>query len=132
MDRSFEDSWVAGLRNYFVDAQGNSLRKLARRGDIIGIPARQRLDDEDEDEGIQDQATAVVFFIITAISFDPLLPLESDFSSSLSSRARAGEFGCWVDGAQTRMVQLGVERARSCRGSLGWWGVGKSYWTCSS
>lgn len=128
VDRKFEASWVNGLRNYFLNPAGGPTRRLVRRGDIIGVPvieSSSEVDDGDDDIlDVTDAASYVVFFVITAMSYEPLIPLESDFNSSLSSRARAGEFGCWVDGAQTRMVQLGVERAMSCKGNLGWWGVG--------
>ncbi|EIW71793.1 hypothetical protein TREMEDRAFT_43062 [Tremella mesenterica DSM 1558] len=58
--------------------------------------------------------TGLVFFIVTSLSFEPLVSLEEDFSSSVSSKARAGELGCWVNVGKngiTRMVLNGVDRA---------------------
>ena len=78
-------------------------------------------DDSDDDEetpksGYERNApTAVAYFIITALSYEPLVSLEEDFRSSVSSKARAGELGCWVDigdNGATKMVLTGVERAR--------------------
>lgn len=64
-------------------------------------------------------STGVAYFVVTALSFDPLVPIEDDFRSSTSSKARAGEMGCWVDVAgsgggkgATRMVLTGLERLR--------------------
>jgi peroxin-6 len=60
-------------------------------------------------------STGIVYFLVTSLSFDPLVPLEEDFRSSISSQARAGELGCWVDigkGRGTRMILTGLERQR--------------------
>jgi peroxin-6 len=64
-------------------------------------------------------STGVAYFVVTSLSFDPLVPIEEDFRSSTSSKARAGEMGCWVDVAgsgggkgATRMGLTGLERLR--------------------
>jgi peroxin-6 len=57
----------------------------------------------------------VVYFKVTAINYEPLVALEEDFRSSASSKARAGELGCWIDvgeRGETQMVLEGVERDR--------------------
>jgi hypothetical protein len=60
------------------------------------------------------------------MSYDPLVPLEQDFASSVSSKARGGELGCWIDVEKTRMVSVGVQRGLGIAGTKRWWGIGKS------
>lgn len=60
------------------------------------------------------------------MSYDPLVPLEQDFASSVSSKARGGELGCWVDVEKTRMISVGVQRGLGIAGTKKWWGIGKS------
>jgi peroxin-6 len=115
--------------------------RMVKRGDIIAVPVWQdrllapngneedgQASDQDSDSDSEtdsdDEApvmrskdrpspTALVYFIVTALSYEPLLALEDDFRSSVSSKARAGEMGCWVDvQGGTRMVLAGVERTR--------------------
>ncbi|OCF40790.1 hypothetical protein I317_05402 [Kwoniella heveanensis CBS 569] len=116
-------------------------RRLVRGGDIISIPVwpgtplpadqsastteDEEDDSDDDDDGQEDdlndqdrtraKATGVAYFIVTSLSYDPLVPLEEDFRSSVSSKARAGELGCWADvGAtgSTKMILTGVEKQR--------------------
>ena len=110
-----------------------------RRGDIFAVPvwqdvptspdgdAEQSDDDEhdahesDEDciddieESTTEVPTGIAYFKVTAINYEPLVPLEEDFRSSISSKARAGELGCWIDvgpDGATQLVLEGVERER--------------------
>jgi peroxin-6 len=110
-----------------------------RRGDIFAVPvwqdnptspeddAEQEDDDEedargpegshadDDEESIHKVTTGIVYFKVTAINYEPMVPLEEDFRSSISSKTRAGELGCWIDVGQdgaTQMVLEGVERDR--------------------
>lgn len=100
-----------------------------RRGDVIAVPVWQSahiLSDTDaedesssEEEGEEKhparQADELVYFKVTALNYEPLLALEEDFRSSLPSKGRAGELGCWVDiGDQgtTQLVLEGMERSR--------------------
>lgn len=117
-------------------AEKNDMR-LVRRGDIltlpiergrpIGGPTEDPHSDSDEesddscelaDGGIQPSrskqtvAPAVAYFLVTSLSYEPITSLEEDFSSSTSSKARAGELGCWVEAGEdgtTKMVLTGVE-----------------------
>lgn len=104
-------------------------------------------DEEGDDEGEEDdqaeedqdgfdaarigrKATGLVFFKITAISYDPLVSLEEDFRSSISSKARAGELGCWADLGQdggTEMILDTLERDRVSgrSGDRAWHQAGK-------
>jgi peroxin-6 len=72
--------------------------------------------DDDEDDIEPDEsriATALVYFKVTSLGYEPLVPLEDDFRSSVSSKARAGELGCWVDvgeDGETQLVLEGLER----------------------
>ncbi|WVW86025.1 hypothetical protein I302_108063 [Kwoniella bestiolae CBS 10118] len=132
IDKRYERSWLKGLKAYLsINRKGkgksndDSDGRLVRRGDIISVPvyiskplgANEIIDDqveEDEDDywcGIKMKPTAVVYFTITSLSYDPLVPPEEDFRSTLSSKARAGELGCWFDEG-TKMVLTGVEKER--------------------
>ncbi|ORX40700.1 P-loop containing nucleoside triphosphate hydrolase protein, partial [Kockovaella imperatae] len=138
VDKRYERSWLRGLKNAFETASRcNSCRsdckgRLVRRGDIISVPlwkdrtleSEESLSNEEQDLDMDafetftiPQPSAVGHFIVTGLSYEPLVPLEEDFAASTSSMARAGELGCWVDvGADgsTSMVLQGVEEARVC------------------
>ncbi|WVR07789.1 hypothetical protein IAU60_004832 [Kwoniella sp. DSM 27419] len=146
-DKRYERSWLKGLRSYF-SCDGEDDQRLVRRGDVISVPVwlaqplpSDTIYEEEDDESDNDmdpfglapsvQSTAVVYFTITSLSFDPLVPIEEDFRSSLSSKARAGELGCWIDVGEkgiTKMVLTGVEQARigSRDGDLAWHGIAGS------
>jgi hypothetical protein len=62
----------------------------------------------------------VVYFAVSYVSYDPLIPLEEDFIMSASSQARAGEFGCWVDVEKTRMMTISVQHGKSVPGMQSW------------
>jgi hypothetical protein len=68
----------------------------------------------------------LVYFQVTDMTYDPLVPLEQDFASSVSSKARGGELGCWIEVERTRMISLGVQRGLGISGSKKWWGTGES------
>lgn len=138
MDKRYERSWLKALQ-YAFDAspsdktkEGDGMR-MVKRGDVISVPVwidkpvqadetRDEESDSDSDDEMEGNAkgstrrpTALVYFVITALSYEPLNPLDEDFRSSISSKARAGELGCWIDigkEGSTRMVLNGVERCR--------------------
>jgi peroxin-6 len=106
-----------------------------RRGDVFGVPvwsdaspSSEEEDEEEEDEDDDDRSrppTAIVYFKVSAISYEPLVALEDDFRSSTSSKARAGELGCWIDvgtNGTTQMVLEGLERERLAgrRSEMAW------------
>ncbi|WWD03593.1 hypothetical protein V865_001647 [Kwoniella europaea PYCC6329] len=147
-DKRYERSWLKGLKSYFStknkrQSKGKSKDEadgiLVKTGDIISIPVfiskplgdNENVEEEDEDEESDDRwndrkpiASSVVYFTITSLSYDPLVPPEEDFRSTLSSKARAGELGCWFD-ESTKMVLTGVEkeRVRNRDGDLIWHGL---------
>lgn len=143
VDKRYERSWLRGLKAHFsqVDAEGERSQRLVRRGDVICVPVwvdqplaeGEDLEDDlatsdDEDAPKNTKASAVAYFIVTALQFEPLVPPEDDFSSSAASKARAGELGCWVDagiGGETTLTLAGVERARVAgrSGDLAWHGL---------
>ncbi|WOO79254.1 Peroxisomal biogenesis factor 6 [Vanrija pseudolonga] len=150
VDKRYERSWLKGLRNHFTtkDVDGERVQRLVRRGDIIAVPvwqdkplaegeeleAEEDGDDSDNEDGVvarkptHPKPTALAYFVVTSLTFEPLVPLEDDFSSSSASKARAGELGCWVDadvGGDTSMVLGGLERERVCHrgGDLLWNGL---------
>lgn len=59
------------------------------------------------------------------MTYDPLVPLEQDFASSVSSKARGGELGCWIEVEKTRMISLGVQHGPGISGTKKWWGISK-------
>ncbi|WVQ84914.1 hypothetical protein IAT38_007077 [Cryptococcus sp. DSM 104549] len=149
VDKRYERSWLKGQEKVLRRMQEEGGEgELVRRGDVLPVPAwvdrpltdaeRQNglegSDDSSDDEELSSSAfgnqhpapkpTAVVYFLVTSLSYDPLIPLEEDFRSSLTSKARAGELGCWV-GGETKMVWLGLEKGRveSREGDLGWHGI---------
>lgn len=97
-----------------------------RRGDTFGVPVwldsfpaliddEHDEDDEEDDEASSSGPSAIVYFRVTAISYEPLVALQDDFRSSTSSKARAGELGCWIDvgsDGTTQMILEGLERER--------------------
>jgi hypothetical protein len=66
---------------------------------------------------------AMVYFAVSYMSYDPLLPPEEDFVMSPSSQARAGEFGCWIDVERTRMMTISVQHGRSIPGMDTWYRI---------
>ncbi|WWD19508.1 hypothetical protein CI109_103969 [Kwoniella shandongensis] len=148
VDKRYERSWLIGQKSLFASRKGKEKEqpmRLVRRGDIISVPVwldkpmteqerEQGLDsdeeDSDDDEDMPPQSRrpspiGVVYFTVTSLSYDPLVPIEEDFRSSLSAKARAGELGCWVDGGKTKMVYMGLEKERVERreGELSWHGI---------
>ncbi|BEJ11382.1 hypothetical protein CspHIS471_0108040 [Cutaneotrichosporon sp. HIS471] len=138
VDKRYERAWLRGLRNHFAGGgdEPESHQRLVRRGDVISVPVRQgkplaegeEPEDEDDDDERVEKDTALAYFIVTALAFEPLMPLEDDFSSTISSKARAGELGCWVDagpGGETSLMLSGVERGRVAgrAGDLAWHGM---------
>lgn len=138
MDKRYERSWLKGLQDAFASDTGNIKEgvdsRLIKRGDIIPVPvwidrpleadegpdSETDTDSDGEESGwtirsTRKQATSLVYFIVTGLSYDPLNSLDEDFRSSVSSKARSGELGCWVDvgkDGSTRMVLNGIERFR--------------------
>lgn len=141
VDKRYERAWLRGLRHHFASGgdEPETHQRLVRRGDLIAVPVRQgkplgegediaEEDDDDDDNETKESATALAYFVVTALAFEPLVPLEDDFSSTVSSKARAGELGCWVDagpGGDTSLVLSGVERNRVAgrSGDLAWHGM---------
>ncbi|WVQ73021.1 hypothetical protein IAR50_002584 [Cryptococcus sp. DSM 104548] len=142
VDKRFERSWMVGQGDIFgFQGKGQKKRegqvgRMVRRGDVLAVPGwmDKPLSDEERQSFALDKAasdlssstlpsrpTALIYFTITSISYDPLVPIEQDFRSSLVSKARAGELGCWV-GEGTKVVWSGLERSRvRGRGRDGGW-----------
>jgi peroxin-6 len=95
-------------------------------------------EDEDEDEDhlrTSRKPTGLVYFKVSAINYDPLVALEEDFRSSVSSQARAGELGCWLDVGQegnTQMTLDGLERERVSgrSGDRAWHRLSRHWLSC--
>ena len=138
VDKRYERSWLRGMKAHFARS-GNSkqtadidVQRLVRRGDVIAIPVwldkpvtdgESSSDSDDSEAGDviwrrwpkKRLATEVAYFVVSALSYEPLVPIDEDFRSSISSKARAGELGCWIDIGEegsTKMVIAGVERTR--------------------
>ena len=107
-----------------------------RRGDVFGVPvwpdasplSEEEDEEEEQDDDNEDRSrapTAIVYFKVNAINYEPLVALEDDFRSSVSSKARAGELGCWIDVGTTGVTQMvleGLERERLAgrRSEIAW------------
>lgn len=139
VDKRYERSWLRGVQRLFPQSSSSSENgvpnhALIRRGDFLSVPVwRDRplvtdeepdmaSDSEPDDEEVggswsssrKSRPTALVYFVVTGLSFEPLVPLEEDFGASATSKARAGESGCWVDfgpSGTTKVVLNGIERA---------------------
>ena len=102
-----------------------------RRGDVFAVPVWQgrpipeaedgaSSDSDEEGETVltssmRPLASELVYFKVTTLNYEPLMALEDDFRSSLSSKGRSGELGCWVDIGDEGTTQLtleGLERDR--------------------
>lgn len=66
------------------------------------------------------------YFVISKVTSQPIIPLEDDFTSSVSSRCRSGEFGCWMDPRRTRVEVVGSQNLLGLPGSKAWWDLRKS------
>ena len=151
VDKRFERSWVRGLKEVFGSRlmKGDQSRRLVRRGDNLSVPVwkdrpkstgvdgseSEGYDSDDEDFPDEESdhlgPEFIAYFVVTGLSYEPLVPLEEDFATGISSKARAGELGCWCDVAgedgSTNMVLAGLERvvvpSRSSYRS--WHGLGR-------
>jgi peroxin-6 len=123
VDKRYERAWLHGLARFFRPFPATPSSRLVRRGDVFAVPVYRDRPVSEEDELSEDEgddrparaSTGLAYFVVTALSFDPLVPVEEDFRSSASAKARAGELGCWAEvglGGETRMVLTGLERAR--------------------
>jgi peroxin-6 len=59
-----------------------------------------------------DQDNEIVFFKVTNIELDVMHAIDPSGSPDCYMGATFGEHGCWVDAAQTRIVQAGIVQAR--------------------
>lgn len=64
-----------------------------------------------------------VFFLVTNIEYD-VVPAYQSTTPDAYVGASAGEFGCWVDCQNTRILQTGTEQS----GIPGCWNIGEPYW----
>lgn len=152
VDKRYERSWLRGLRTLFEprnlrladDDSSEPLQRVVRRGDTFAVPVWRSTpvgigdqedsdseSDEESDDTTSGRATGLVYFKVTALSYEPLVPLEDDFRSSVSSKARSGELGCWVDvgeEGQTQLVLEGMVRDRiaSRDAENAWHNIGES------
>ncbi|ODN81514.1 hypothetical protein L202_01936 [Cryptococcus amylolentus CBS 6039] len=156
-DKRYERSWLDGQGGIFgIRANGRGWegerkeeegkkeeekeegRKVVRRGDILAVPGwigkpltegeRQSYPSSNPYQAHQKpRPSTLIYFIITSIAYDPLVPIEEDFRSSVVSKARAGELGCWAggEGGEGRVVWSGLDRVRVGRRSRdrGWFGM---------
>lgn len=136
VDKRYERAWLKGLKEHLTTISGQdcssddkSRQHLMRRGDVFAVPVRRgspltsesEKDDSSDEEDVDYQtsrrplADELVYFKVTTLNYEPLVALEDDFRSSVSSKGRAGELGCWVDVGDegtTQLVLEGLERDR--------------------
>ena len=133
VDKRYERSWLQGIKVAFrKGGNGAESKTLLRRGDVVSTPIwtdtplapdedpssdseSEEFETVDHQEWQRQVPSALAYFMVTALSFDSLVPLDEDFAASVTSKARAGELGCWIDvgkNGTTRLVLNGLERAR--------------------
>lgn len=154
VDKRYERAWLKGLKHHLAITQipnsssdGVPRQHLMRRGDIFAVPVWKDTpivpesedeasweDEESIDYASRDRprATELVYFKVTTLNYEPLIDLEDDFRSSVSSKGRAGELGCWVDigdEGTTQLVLEGLERDRITGrdAAKAWHGVGECF-----
>ncbi|KAJ9104628.1 hypothetical protein QFC21_002126 [Naganishia friedmannii] len=147
VNKQYEKQFTEGLRQFFESDVGSNGKRVVRQGDVIAVPICTATSDEDGEMsllrrkpryvestlyGFEVKANMrpiarrpdnLVYFVITNITYEPLVPLEQDFASSVSSKARGGELGCWIDVDKTRMISIGVQRGAGYAGTKAWWGI---------
>lgn len=152
VDKRYERAWLKGLKAHLATTTPQTSSSdeaprhhLTRRGDVFAVPVwkgppitpddEKEVSSDDEEDINYDStgrrhATELVYFKVTTLNYEPLMDLEEDFRSSLSSKGRAGELGCWVDIGEegsTQLVLEGLERDRinGRDAAKAWHGVGK-------
>ncbi len=122
-NKRYEGVFNGALRDFFESRDGKR-RRVLRRGDVIAVAVPELGDAADEDDETTSVAPAhLVYFLVTDMNYDPLVPLEQDFESSMSSQARAGELGCWVDPQKVKMATHGLRHAVGFRGDQSYWSI---------
>nr|ODN94085.1 hypothetical protein L203_00260 [Cryptococcus depauperatus CBS 7841] len=151
VDKRYERSWLQGQLQMFRSKnegkkKEKNIKKVIQRDDIFAVPAwldKPLSDEERQDTAYENsnidfkmecpssflserkpRSTALIYFKITSVTCDTLLPIEEDFHSSLTAKARAGELGCWIDEG-TKVVWEGLTQGRVDRRMIdrGWFGL---------
>ncbi|THG96832.1 hypothetical protein EW026_g5078 [Hermanssonia centrifuga] len=126
VDRAYQPLFLRKLHDYF-----NHHKRLVKQGDLIAVSLDTDVigyschSEEDVAEGfagigVKDAVTSrhgldfgcsneIIFFMITNVECGGL-PL--DGHGGFYAGITAGEWGCWVDSAVTRIIQVGVEHSR--------------------
>ncbi|POY70700.1 hypothetical protein BMF94_6283 [Rhodotorula taiwanensis] len=120
VNKVFQPLFLDALKEHFQRRR----RKVAQ-GDVIAVgiqEERVRFIREAKDETPEDEIelpqssgrpTAVVYFLVTALTVDPATPTSSPTGDlDLDAEVENGQLGCYVDPHVTKLVQTGVERGR--------------------
>ncbi|KAJ7582447.1 AAA-domain-containing protein [Mycena floridula] len=110
VDRAYEPLFLRGLKDHF-----GAGRRIVKQGDLLAV-AIDTNSVQIGSPGSISRGNELVYFCITNIDHD-VLPSETIQSASFSFPdmylgSTAGELGCWIDPATTRIVQTGVEHSR--------------------
>ncbi|GAA5930797.1 AAA family ATPase peroxin 6 [Sporobolomyces koalae] len=129
VNKLYQPLFLEGLKDYFQNQ-----RRMVQKGDIIavaieegrvrfGAPAEGK-DEADEFElpASTSTPTAVVHFVVTALSLPPDLVQPVNQPVSLEEEHEAGLLGCCVDPRVTKLLQSGVEKSR-VPNDAGWLGL---------
>ncbi|GHJ84555.1 hypothetical protein NliqN6_0957 [Naganishia liquefaciens] len=130
VNKKYEKQFTEALRAVFEGRGQVHGRRVVRQGDVIAVPVCTMANDSDNHSLIPQgrlRSDTLVYFQVTDMSYDPLVPLEQDFASSVSSKSRGGELGCWIDVEKTRMISVGVQRGLGIAGTKKWWGIDEPF-----
>ncbi|KAH9063671.1 AAA-domain-containing protein [Lactarius deliciosus] len=120
-NRLYQPLVLQGLKNFF-----DGKKRLVKQGDLLAVEVDlnqlqylQASSSGDGAMGIGERqstypstAEKVIYFTVTNIECDPPSTNNALNPSDVHLGLSAGELGCWVDSAVTRLTQTGLEHAR--------------------
>ncbi|KAH9001680.1 AAA-domain-containing protein [Lactarius akahatsu] len=120
-NRLYQPLVLQGLKNFF-----DGKKRLVKQGDLLAVEVDlnqlqylQASSSGDGAVGVGERqstypstAEKVIYFTVTNIECDPPSTNNALNPSDVHLGLSAGELGCWVDSAVTRLTQTGLEHAR--------------------
>ncbi|GAA6007485.1 hypothetical protein JCM11491_004179 [Sporobolomyces phaffii] len=130
VNKLYQPLFLEGLKDHFQNR-----RRVVRKGDVIAIgidegrtaylPSGQEGKEEHDEFELPETistVTAVVHFVVTALSLPAESPPLSQTPIDLDEEIDSGGLGCYVDPKVTKLLQSGVEKAR-VPDDAGWLGM---------
>ncbi|GAA5903296.1 AAA family ATPase peroxin 6 [Sporobolomyces salmoneus] len=119
VNKLYQPLFLEGLKDYFQNR-----RRVVKKGDVIAIgieESRVRFmsnnDGKEESDEFELPAstsipTAVVHFVVTALSLPSELPPPNENPIDFDEELESGALGCYVDPKVTKLMQSGLEKSR--------------------